>query len=151
MSLVFGVAGPHVVGDEVDGEVIVINLDNGSYFSFRDVASVLWQLFLDRPVSLDEMVSHLAARYRGDPGAMRIAVDAFVRSVEAEGLIASSDASSPAEAAGAPAGPTSDLPEFEVPTFEKHTEMEEFLLVDPIHEVDVSQWPVVTKRDEGDT
>lgn len=150
MSHAFAVAGAHVVGDEVDGEVIVINLDNGAYFSFRDVASVVWQLLLERPVSLDELVSHLDARYRGDAAAIRTSVAAFLRSIEGEGLIAPVDAP-PESAAEDPPAPAADRPEFEVPTFEKHTEMEEFLLVDPIHDVDVSEWPAVKKREDETT
>ena len=35
---------------------------------------------------------------------------------------------------------------FVVPTLEKFTDMEEFLLVDPIHEVEIGRWPKVDKR-----
>ena len=34
-----------------------------------------------------------------------------------------------------------DRPEFTIPELHMHTDMQEFLLVDPIHEVDDSGWP----------
>ena len=36
--------GPAVVSETIDGEVIVIHLERGSYFSLRDTAAELWEL-----------------------------------------------------------------------------------------------------------
>jgi len=143
----FAVAGPHVVAEEVDGEVIVINLDNGAYFSFRDSASLIWQLLLQGEASLDDMVEDLCTRYEGEREDIFTAVAAFVKMVETEGLIAVSEA--PAERVSSSGGGRSsaDRPAFIIPIFEKYTDMQEFLLVDPIHEVDVSEWPAYRKRD----
>ena len=35
---------PHVIHEAIDGEVIVIHLERGSYFSLRDTAAELWEL-----------------------------------------------------------------------------------------------------------
>ena len=147
VSPVFAVAGPHVVADEVEGEIIVINLDNGAYFSFRDSASLIWRMLLAGGASLDEMVEELCARYQGEREEIFTATAAFVKVIESEGLVAVSNAPrNPAPGVGGDRG-TYDRVEFVVPTFEKYTDMEEFLLVDPIHEVDVSEWPAYRKRE----
>jgi len=146
---VFSVAGPHVVADDVDGEVIVLNLDTGVYYSFRDSASAIWQLLLQARVSIEDMVEHLCSRYEGEREAVLKAVLAFVKMVEAEGLIAASEVAAECSPAGETDLGSVQRTAFVLPVFEKYTDMEEFLLVDPIHEVDVSEWPAHRKRDSS--
>jgi hypothetical protein len=37
--------------------------------------------------------------------------------------------------------PRTDKIVFEKPILEKHSDMQDFLLVDPIHEIDYTEWP----------
>jgi hypothetical protein len=156
----FAIAKPHVVADEVDGEVIAIHLGNGAYFSFRGSASTIWQLLLAGDVSADELVERLRASYAGERSEIADAVVQFLARLAAEGLIVSAE---PAITAGLAAvdAPARSRPAadragddrasarapFVVPTLEKFTDMEQFLLVDPIHEVEIDRWPKVDKRD----
>ena len=141
------VSGPHVVAEEIDGEVIAINLDTGAYFSFRGVAAEIWRGLLGGEVGVQGMVAGLGERYAAEPGEIERAVMAFCVQLEQEGLVgaidAGPDAADPMTPEGADAAqPTAaSRPGFAVPVYEKYTDMEEFLLVDPIHEVDVSNWP----------
>ena len=40
-----------------------------------------------------------------------------------------------------PGGPPASKPDFQEPALQKYTDMEDLLLLDPIHEVDDTGWP----------
>ena len=150
MDNLFCVNSPHVVAEDVDGEVIVINLENGAYYSFRDSAAAIWQHLLCAEASLSEIVDELCDCYHGTREAVDRSVGAFLHFIEAEGLIVSAQKQgghsvNPSERSTKAS--SSELPPFVVPVYEKYTDMQEFLLVDPIHEVDISEWPSARKRD----
>ena len=141
------IRAPQVVAQEIDGEVIAINLDTGAYYSFRGVASVIWQHLLAGPLTGPALVAALRAMYP-DASQLEPGVEAFVAAMRREELVGElpDDAAAPAPPAELRCAPAS----FAVPVFEKHTDMEEFLLVDPIHDLDVSEWPAVKPADPTD-
>jgi hypothetical protein len=133
---------PSVISEVIDGETVVLNFESGHYYSFNPTASEIWQrLCAGSPIgAVSEWV---ARRFAVDPAAdVEAEVAAFVRRLEDEHLIRRA----PRLNGAASAAPASDLPHgpvasFSSPTFEKFTDMEELLLLDPIHEVGDSGWP----------
>ena len=141
-------SGPHVVAEEIEGEVIAVNLDTGAYYSFRDSASVVWQQLLAGEGRPGAIVDELSARFIGTREEIERAVFVFLRTIEDEGLIAPPEISPGfASRDGDPPPSQAVRSPFRAPVFEKYTDMQEFLLVDPIHEVDVSDWPSVTPQE----
>ena len=129
---------PEVVAEEIDGEVIAIDLDTGAYYSFRGVASIIWQYLLMGPSSGEAVTAALRDRYAEAPD-LELSVSAFLRRMVSENLLTESENAAPAEQQ--PVAIRGAPEKFAVPIYEKHTDMEEFLLVDPIHDLDVSRWP----------
>ncbi len=135
----FRINAPDVVSDNIEGETIGINLQTGNYYSLPGVASHVWSMIGQR-FSAGAIVERLGAAYSGDDAAdVERAVYGFLRDLLAEGLVVPDDGPAPAPCA---------MPEVVSPTgrfeplrFERYTDMREFLLVDPIHDVDVTQWP----------
>lgn len=127
-----------VVSEVIDGEAILINLANGYYYSLDSTGAVIWSL-LQAGRTAPEIVSVLRSRYdcsHADPGA---AVQALIATLEADELIspgAPSHDDLPALADGEASGNP-----FSPPTLERFSDMQGFLLVDPIHEVDDTGWP----------
>ena len=83
----------------------------------------------------------------GDPADARAVVAAFLDSLVTEGLlVAQSESATPPALLDLPgdAGP------FTVPGFEKFTDMQDLLLLDPIHDVDETGWPRAATK-AGDT
>jgi Coenzyme PQQ synthesis protein D (PqqD) len=147
---VFRIRRPQVVADQIEDEVIAINLETGAYFSFRDSASVVWQQMLAGEARLGQIVQELSARYVAPPEEVERATRAFLNRIEAEGLIVSAERAVQDDSyrdRTAPVPTPADSPPFAVPVFEKYTDMEKLLLVDPIHEVDVAEWPGARARD----
>jgi len=133
------VNAPSVISEVIDGETIVLDFESGHYFSFNPSASEIW-LSLSAGLPVAGAVEHVARRFAVDPASIRAQVEGFVRSLEEEHLIRRAANGS----AAAPAARTRDgepVAAFSPPAFEKFTDMEELLLLDPIHEVSDSGWP----------
>lgn len=138
---------PSVISEVIDGETIVLNFESGHYYSFNASASEIWQSVASG-VPVTAVAEHVARRFAGDPAAIRCEVEAFVRRLADESLIrrsagagaaAAATATATAACSGGSAGRDCDA--FASPTFEKFTDMEELLLLDPIHEVSDTGWP----------
>jgi glutathione S-transferase len=129
--------GPEIVHETVDGEVIAIDLANGSYYSLAGSGPAIWEL-LGRGVSEAEIAAALASRFEAEDGEIGAAVAALLGQLQENGLIVS-EAATAADALVA-AGSSEKAP-FETPRLERYTDMKDYFLLDPIHEVDTAGWP----------
>jgi len=142
----YRVNSPKVVHETIDGEVVVVNLDKGDYYSFLATGAEIWEnLIQGKPSNL--VVAEICDRYAGEPGHIENSIRAFLDQLQQEELIvtAASD-SPPSQPSSDPAAENSAPQEkqpFEIPTLQKYTDMEELLALDPIHEVDDMGWPNV--------
>jgi hypothetical protein len=133
---------PSVISEVIDGETIVLNFESGHYYSFNPTASQIWlRVGVGEPVAA--ATRWVAQRFAVDPATIRAEVAAFVRRLEEEQLIrrAVADAAPAAQPASVTDRPGGVPTEFAPPDFEKFTDMEELLLLDPIHEVGDTGWP----------
>jgi coenzyme PQQ synthesis protein D (PqqD) len=130
-----------VVHETVDGEVILIALDTGSYYSLEGSGADVWAgLVAGRATS--EVIAELERRYAAEPGTIPTAVSDLVRRLVEERLVVPADSggSAPVAVNGHEEGTHERLP-FPLPVLHKFTDMQDFLLVDPIHDVDDAGWP----------
>jgi hypothetical protein len=137
---------PKIVSETIDGEVIMLNLDRGRYYSLTLSGTDAWNA-IGRAASGEEIVDELVARYDGARSEVEQAVHQLLDELRREELILSLP-----PGAAEPAAPSSDgsppangahgsRPAFQVPVLQVYTDMEDLLLLDPIHEVDESGWP----------
>jgi hypothetical protein len=141
----FQVNNPRVMHETIEGEVILINLDTGTYYSLRDSAADVWQ-GIQSGADEDEIVDALAGTYEGSRDEVREAVGELLSQLEQEGLIQRGDGGS----GGGRFVLTSDRGErapFPAPVLEKHIDMQDLILLDPVHEVDARGWPHAEPRD----
>jgi hypothetical protein len=124
------ISGPDVSFESFEGEILIINLGNGNYHSLRGVAVPIWTL-----VIAGQNGAEIAALWPDEVGA-ESDINAFVEALRSAGLIVSRD-DAPVESVAAP----ESLPEFSAPEIENFTDMQDLLMLDPIHEVDVEGWP----------
>lgn len=108
----------HVISDALEGDRIVIDIHTGAYYTLTSAAADLWSEASD------------SGEVAGD--AERLPVLARLL---AEGLLVA-DSAPP----GVDPAPSESA-------FTRYTDMEELLLVDPIHEVDNEGWPVFKRPD----
>ncbi len=136
----FRVNAPEVVHQIIDSEAVVIDLARGNYYSLERAAAEVWE-WLDGGAMVGEMASRLAHRYDGSPEVIEAALQSFLGELEAEGLIARVESHESTTASPFVEQPLSVRPAFEAPRISKFTDMQDLLLLDPIHEVDPSGWP----------
>lgn len=134
-------AGQDVVSEEIDGEVIIVNLKNGSYYSLTQSATVIWSC-LARGETVGEIQSALERCYLGDARVMQQGLTELIRALEAEQLIRRGDAGARTNGAPPADAPTGERQPYLPPLFERFTDMGDLLLLDPVHEVEGEKgWP----------
>jgi Coenzyme PQQ synthesis protein D (PqqD) len=130
---------PHVIHESIDGEVVVINLETGNYYSMRGSGAGIWELLQSRPaIARSEFVDGIAESYGGAHDEVAAAIGELLDELVSEGLLVGADSSPDdvvpleSQALGVP---------FERPVLEKYTDMQDLVLLDPVHEVDQQGWP----------
>jgi hypothetical protein len=132
----FKVNEPDVVAESIDNEVIIINLNSGAYYSSLGTGGAIWQALVANH-TLDETLDLLAAHYDRPRQEIEAGVTQFVAQLLDEALLLES--AEPATGNGLELGQPAV---FETPVLSKYTDMQELLLLDPIHDVDPSiGWP----------
>ena len=130
---------PDVVHETIDGEAIIINLATGTYFSLDGSGAEAWAQ-VQRAATIGDGAAALAAEHGADAAGLEAELARLLRELHDHGLTLTAP---PADAA-APAGGGGSLGTFVPPKLGVFTDMEEFLLVDPIHQVEPAQgWPHV--------
>ena len=140
MTTRFRVNSPNVIHETIEGEVILIDLKTGTYYSLRDTGAAVWQA-IQSGAGEEGIATELRSRYDASEEEIRDAVRRLLDELEHEGLVRADEG----EAASAETPPASDnggvrLP-FAAPVLEKHTDMQDLILLDPVHEVDARGWP----------
>ena len=130
---------PQVINEMIDGEAIIINLVSGSYYTLDSLGGEVWEL-LEKSPSVDDIVTQLSFRYDASDDVIRSAVENLLEQLSREQLIAPDDISG--AASSLPSGSRSaQLLPFRAPRLEKFTDMQDLILLDPVHEVDSRGWP----------
>jgi hypothetical protein len=130
---------PDVVFEAFDEEIVLVNLDSGNYYSLSGAAPRIL-IDLTDGLSLDEVIHRVQGRHTGEPEVIGAAVAAFVdRLVNEKVLIEAADHQAQPRAASSEAA--GDRTPFQVPVIESYTDMQDLLMLDPIHDVDASGWP----------
>jgi hypothetical protein len=132
-GLRFRLNEPDVTFEAFEGETLVIHLGTGNYYSLRGSAPVVWP-WLAAGYTAAEIVAAVGA---GGGADFPAALERFIASLREEQLIAER-----AETPALPAlsGATTAEP-LAAPVLECYRDMQDLLLLDPIHEVDVAGWP----------
>jgi hypothetical protein len=132
---------PNVTHETFDDEVVIINFDTGSYYSLDKVGADLWEC-IKNGATTDEAVEWLAQRYEGERSTIARATDHLLAELQQQLLIvADAEQKSAGNVALNSSAPSGEKPVFEAPVLQKYTDMEQLLLLDPIHEVDETGWP----------
>jgi hypothetical protein len=130
------VNAPHVVHETIDGEAILIHLVTGTYYSLDGTGAEVWGA-LSAGADRNVLLAAARERYDGDPVEIEGAVSELAARLLDDGLLIECEPHPP-EGPLFPAGRV----QYAAPELHTYTDMQEFMLVDPLHEVDeAAGWP----------
>jgi len=136
---VYQVNSPRVIFENIDGELILVHMERGAYYTTDEVGAELWGL-IEARCSVSDMCDALGARYDADSEMIEHAVAAFLARLAAEDLVSNGEAASPGARPDL-AAPAEKRP-FRPPLLQTYRDMQDMLSLDPIHDVEAAGWPV---------
>jgi hypothetical protein len=140
----FQVNKPNVILETFEDEVVLINLDSGNYYSLEKIGAEIWKL-IESGAALDEIVESVSRTYKGSRQDIERTIHQFTDELRQEGLIVQGEpkegCSTEGQSARVENTVEAEKPDFEAPILHRCTDMQDLLLLDPIHEVDETGWP----------
>lgn len=143
----YRVNGPNIVSNTFDGEVVIINMERGTYYTLSHSGTDIWN-GVTQGMTAATILDALLKKYQGEREAIESSLATLLGQLVDEGIVAM-DGSGRAEttviddtndSGGSPHA-------FQPPLLQKYTDMEAILMLDPIHEVDATGWPNAKRPD----
>lgn len=134
-SRYFSVDMPNVVSNNFDGEVIVADYGNGTYYSLVECAADVW-LGLQAGRSTREIADALSDLHPTSSQSVQMVLDAFLVELEQCGVIRCVQ-EPPTRGDWRPTA----YQEFIAPAIERYEDLRDLLLLDPVHDAADEGWP----------
>ncbi|MGD1149191.1 MAG: PqqD family protein [Thermoanaerobaculaceae bacterium] len=130
--------GAQVISETLEGEAVIINLETGCYYSLDRLASWIWTAIAAGGATGRAIVQTLARACSREEGDVAAVLTPFLATLVGEGLVV--EGGGPSTEAFPSFDPAiADLAE---PQLKRFDDIQELLLLDPIHEVEEEGWPV---------
>ena len=142
MAKAFRIIAQYVVSEVIDGEAVIMDLRTGNYFSATGAGAPIWD-DLEACRSYRQILQSLTAQYPIDLRTLTDALDRFLADLVANNLVEEIAIEEPADdnPGRNDRDTVSTVSVFEPPVLTMHTDMQDLLLLDPIHDVDSAGWP----------
>ncbi|MEO9965295.1 MAG: PqqD family protein [Reichenbachiella sp.] len=131
---------PTVSSELFEDEAVIVNLENGNYYSYSGSGIDIWK-FLKEGIDRPALNKIFTEKYNFESTAAE-EFDKMVDELLTEGLLIEQEG-----AATKPANVTFRHEAFVTPALNKFTDMQDLLLLDPIHDVDATGWPMQKEED----
>lgn len=132
------VNAPDVASEVIDGELIMMNLAKGTFYSSQGLGPEIWG-WIVAGHELGAIRDALQARFDANAEVIERDLSAFTDRLLAESLVRVAPAAVPVDGAiELDAALTYRTPELAV-----YNDMQDLLMLDPIHEVDEVGWPTL--------
>ena len=135
----YSINAPDVISETIDGEAMLVNLATGSYYNLEGSGAEVWSWLMDGATTR-EICEELAARFVGEAAEIEAAVAGLVADLQAEQILVESPPREPRPVTSPPSEEAERRP-FTAPRLAKFTDMQDIILLDPVHEVDARGWP----------
>jgi hypothetical protein len=133
---IYQISGVNIVYEVFDGEIVAVNLDSGKYYSLRGTSAFVWAALL-KDQSVEQIAEVLSANYELDRALVADELASFVDQLVQENILVAN--AKPGANDSFEDKPTGD---YVKPNFDVYSDMQEILLLDPVHDVDETGWPV---------
>jgi hypothetical protein len=138
---VFMIDHKRFVFEKFDREMVLINLEDGLYYSVSDTGTEILQL-LEQGLAVAEILEVLSARYFSEDDLASL-VKGFVAELERQAIIVSRPTGFPTDVLRAAKTVANNRAEsrYAPPVITRFDDMQEILQLDPIHQVNEQGWP----------
>ncbi len=132
------VKSAQVMSEILDGEAVIIDLASGRYHAASGVGATVWQV-ISAGCSMEGIPAEVARLHTAVPEDAADQIRRFIDQLVAAGLVV--------EEYGGQASPsiagtlTPATTPWSTPVLESHNDLEDLLLLDPVHEVTEAGWP----------
>ena len=133
---IFEIADSSVVSDIIDGEVLIMDSRNGFYFSSSGPGAVIWRL-IELSYNEDQIAARIAAESGADLSVVAPAIAEFLDQLLAHDLVRPASAGQTLSCEPPPQMEGN----FVAPELAVYSDMQDLLLLDPIHDVSEAGWP----------
>lgn len=134
----FCIYDKNIISDVFGEEVVLVNLESGMYFSLRTTATQVW-IRLQNNYSVDEIIVELEKLYEVPNEELSKQTNDLIGELIDKKLIRLSDATEKNPVA---INENHQKGNFSPLVLEVFSDMQEILLLDPVHDVDKAGWPI---------
>lgn len=139
---IYKITSTHIVSEIfADQEAAVINLKSGNYYSLNKTGAEIWRQ-IEQGFAVEQINDYMRGRFAAGGNFDDSEIERFVRKLKEEGLIvaAETDFAAGAKLQDSENAGSENEDVYEPPVIETYADMQELLLLDPIHEVEENNW-----------
>ena len=134
----FKINAPHIVHEIFsDDEAAIINLKTGNYYSLNTIGAEIWAL-IEKNMTNAQIIETFADNYLTHSIDLVPEISEFLKELKTEDLIIEDNSS---EITTVEIGGNGKKHTFIKPVIERFADLQELLLLDPIHDVDEAGFP----------
>ena len=123
-----------------DQETAIINLKTGNYYSLNVSGAKVWEKLASN-VDVSQITMELESLHDGNPEFIHNCIQNFISNLRNEDLLVEFKETKEKIPPARAFEQVSEKTPFEPPIIEGYTDMQELLLLDPIHDVDETGFP----------
>lgn len=142
-NLRYNIYDNNIISDVFGDEVVLVNLESGVYYSLRESAAQMWIRIIEQ-YSTTEILTDLNQIYQVGEYDMVSDINIFVAQLLEEKIIKIVTGS---EKKSINFNSKGTLVIYKTPVLETFSDMQEILLLDPVHDVDKAGWPISKNSD----
>lgn len=132
---VYKIDSSRIVSEVIDGEAIIMDLESGSYYSADGAGAEIWN-HIAAGASLTQITDWAARSFPGSAAEQE--VGPFIDSLVGNSLLERDVADNGGDVSLV----TSTLSEWVTPQLQVHKDMQDLIMLDPIHDVGEAGWPM---------
>ena len=123
--------------ETIDGEVVMVNLNNGSYYSMDKAGAVIWN-YIDQGMTTKQITEQIKNQYSGESSEIESSINGLIAELQKEELILLFDSvnGNASDSGNISSNLETEKKDFEKPVLQKFTDMQDLLMLDPIHDLD---------------
>jgi hypothetical protein len=112
----------------VDGEAVIVHAVSSAYYGLNSTATFIWESIVSAPMASEDITDRVTARFGVASDSIRDDVEAFLRSLEAEGLAREANGASAPSSVPAGTAQSRTSGEFVPPRMSRFGELEQLVL-----------------------